>query len=400
MQFRNICPHQSILVSIEFSLFVFNFFVLPTALTSMKNRMITTFDDILNKKSVVYTVTFHGVLNIGAVLQAYALQKYITSLGYISLIVNYTPVYFLWQKYRPAKGINKTIKKYRKIFLFNRFAKNHLKLSGRPFTSPNAIGNLVNAYALVCGSDQIWNKSLTKGKLDPAFLLDTDLECKKIAYAASSGGNSLLSESEQSHDCFRKYDALGVRENHLQSELQKIGCTSPVATVVDPTFLIADYKDILDNKHLPSYSYIVTYEVSAPASRRQFDSTVQQIKKLTNLPTVHLGVYPISSADICLDVLTPGQWLALIKGANLVCTNSFHGLAISLNFKKNVIVVPHLEDNRNERSISLLRRSKLEHLLCTDIAALDASNIFNSYDTLALDSFINESKFFLKTALL
>lgn len=40
----------------------------------------------------ISTLTFHKVNNFGAVLQAYALQTYITRLGYDSEIIDYIPI--------------------------------------------------------------------------------------------------------------------------------------------------------------------------------------------------------------------------------------------------------------------------------------------------------------------
>ena len=53
-----------------------------------------------------------------------------------------------------------------------------------------------------------------------------------------------------------------------------------------------------------------------------------------------------------LDSAGPTDFLSLIKNAQFVVTNSFHGLAFCIIFKKKFIICPH--STRNERLVSLM----------------------------------------------
>ena len=110
-------------------------------------------------------LTFHGVLNHGAVLQAYALNKFLNCNGADSEVINYSPWYFAWQVHRPAKGFSKSILKFKRILKFRRFERNHLNISKVKYRNLSSLSNL-KYDALVCGSDQVWNKEITKGEID------------------------------------------------------------------------------------------------------------------------------------------------------------------------------------------------------------------------------------------
>ena len=136
----------------------------------------------------IYTVTFQRVLNYGAILQTYALHKFLKDSGFDAKVLDYAPLYFMMQTCRPAKGIKKTIDKYKKYKKFNDFRKQHLLLTPKTYFTQASLSKLPSVHAAICGSDQIWNKNLTGNRFDPVFFLDfTSSNTKRIAFAASAG---------------------------------------------------------------------------------------------------------------------------------------------------------------------------------------------------------------------
>ena len=352
----------------------------------------------MNSKTV-YTLTFHSVLNHGAVLQAYALQNYILSKGYKSEIINYRPWYLTYQVLRPAKGINKTILKYKRLYLFKKFTTKHLALSRNSITSQSQFSKLENYHAVVCGSDQIWNKHITGKKHDPAFFLSFASEgSRKIAYAASAGGN-LLSQEPGLGSHTKTFDSIGVREQHLKQDILDHKLHHSPELVADPTFLISDYKAITSLKRVPSGKYIVSYEVSSDETRTKLNAFLLKLKEMTGLPVYHIGDKKISAADVCLLDISPSDWVGLIQSASLVCTNSFHGTALSLNFNKPLVFVTHIEDEKNARPLSLLNKTNLECVSYKNIEELESKDIWQVYDKTKLNDFIHFSQRFLDQAL-
>ena len=138
--------------------------------------------------------------NYGTVLQAYALQKKINSLGNEAEIINYstrirkTMFYemnfhfiikklsneFFHQKYHQN---NSNTKK-----LFNDFRNNYLNIS-KECDNHNELKQVSESYdKIVCGSDQIWNPNF----FDKHYFLDfIEDSSKKISYAPSIGVSTI-----------------------------------------------------------------------------------------------------------------------------------------------------------------------------------------------------------------
>ena len=74
----------------------------------------------------------------------------------------------------------------------------------------------------------------------------------------------------------------------------------------------------------------------------------------------------------------------MIKNANLVITNSFHGIAFSIIYRRNFFTIKRQGQAVNSRMESLLRMCNLENRLITD--EKNADQILNSnieYDTIS-----------------
>ncbi|MFR2058366.1 MAG: polysaccharide pyruvyl transferase family protein [Oscillospiraceae bacterium] len=122
------------------------------------------------KANKVGILTFHRANNYGAVLQAYALQTYLETIGVNAEIVDYRSAY-LEKAYRGHSLANKDIKKllrdlsdwpirYLKNKAFEKYRKQYLNLS-KTYLENNVIeSNNMYDYFLF-GSDQIWNYNLS-----------------------------------------------------------------------------------------------------------------------------------------------------------------------------------------------------------------------------------------------
>lgn len=347
-------------------------------------------------KKKIYTITFHSVLNHGAVLQAYALQAYLRLRDHEATLINYVPYYFLYQILRPAKGLRKTLLKYKRLVLFRKFLQKHITQTKIIFTHRN-LQKLQSFDAAICGSDQIWNRQLTNKQFDKAFYLSfVKPPTLKIAYAASAGGHTISSSQQEILDLLKSFDSIGVREEHLRNDIVSSGIHENTELVADPTLLISDYSSIADNSHTPDGKYIVSYEVSSEPSRALLSEYVQALKDTTGLPAIHLGDKTIPAADKNLLDISPAHWVSLITCAEYVVTNSFHGCAFAMNYRKQFFYVPHKEKEKNARPFSLLYKTGLT----TKIA--DSFNIrkpYEQYDTNLLKQFISDSQRFLDDSL-
>ncbi|MEY8197863.1 MAG: polysaccharide pyruvyl transferase family protein [Colwellia sp.] len=308
-------------------------------------------------KNKVNTLTFHGVLNHGAIMQAYALQHFLKLNGFDSELIDYKPMYFMRQVYRPAKGIKKTILKYSRIRKFKKFTDRHLSLTKEKYYKLSDFEKkLKDCYAVVCGSDQIWNKGITNGVLDPVFLQRYSSDVKKIAYAASAGANNLRSDPGVA-ECLSQFSAIGIREKHLVDDLAGLPTITTPKLVLDPTLLLDadEYAAICYSSMVPTGNFIVSYEVSTNETRLKYESFVAHVKSLTGLPVYHIGDKPISSADKVFLNIAPSDWVSFMHKAMAIVTNSFHGTAFAVNFNKPLFMLSHVDQARNVRPKNFLK---------------------------------------------
>ena len=178
-----------------------------------------------NKK--VGILTFHDAHNYGAVLQAYALKKYIRKIGYDAKIINYhhstIPNGF------PREGYENRWDK------FDKFIKELSDYEENIYTSEEELEKHDIDF-WVCGSDQIWNTDITRG-FNKGFFLDFKTNGKKISYAVSMGIPELPEEYEEE---FRKsinqIDNISVREETLKQYAEKF--TEKEITKVLSNFII------------------------------------------------------------------------------------------------------------------------------------------------------------------
>jgi hypothetical protein len=129
-------------------------------------------------------LTFHRAENFGAVLQVYALQEFIISLGCEVEIIDYrnkaieraydlsdfsfflrrkniiASLFTLFVRLITFKDQSDRKNKYRL------FREKHLQLSKKKYLLKEDFGNEYDIY--ICGSDQIWNLFITGG-LDPVY---------------------------------------------------------------------------------------------------------------------------------------------------------------------------------------------------------------------------------------
>ena len=202
----------------------------------------------------ICTITCHDVYNVGASLQAYALQTYLKLLGHDVKIIDYKPDYlskhyrldivgnpkydkpFLKQAYLLAKLPGRLRMLPRKK-AFDSFTAKYLDLTKRYTSNEELKKEPPEADAFLAGSDQIWNPLFPNGK-DPVFYLDFALHGIRASYAASFAVDEFPQElREVTAQYLKRFDHIAVREKSGLSVLKTLGITNAV-TVLDPVFLL------------------------------------------------------------------------------------------------------------------------------------------------------------------
>lgn len=229
---------------------------------------------------------------------------------------------------------------------------------------------------LIAGSDQIWNfydYSLNEAyNLIHTYFLDFGgSNVKRISCAASFGKDNLNGKHiDEIKPLMQKFDFVSVREEYGIDLCQKLGFETSVKQE-DPTFLLDSehYINLTDSvQSKKKRKYVFLYLLS---NHCDFDlSSFYQWAKANKLEVVYVSgndtlrntnkykkIYP------CVE-----EWLSLIKNAEYVFTNSFHGTIFCIKFNKQFLTIPQTGKftSQNARITSLLQEFNLQERLFID----------------------------------
>lgn len=328
-------------------------------------------------------MTWYSQANYGTALQAVALAKVLEEKGNIVKIIAYKPKMssyqiadmgmFRYGMYKLSKKLNyilnPNIVAHQAGHKFDVFLHRHLQFTEQCMTYTD-LYNLNEKFDLfICGSDQIWSPLL----FDSHYYLDFVRENKrKVAYAPSIGINKI--ESKMVASLLEKYthdfERISVREStgaKLLSDL--IGKKIP--DVLDPTLLLneTEWKHEF-YKNRKAEKYILAYFLG------DGEHNWKKFYKLAHYYAMPIKIIPVHKKDlrrkgeICTHI-GPEEFLDLIFYAEVVCTDSFHGIAFSVNFKKNFFAFMRFKNgsfnNQNSRILDLLNELDLTNRILGDI---------------------------------
>lgn len=323
--------------------------------------------------------TFLKVLNYGAVLQAYALQKVLKELGHDAFIVNYQPVELtkpykivIYKKLYSLPYVLRLIRRFTLVIPFKKFISKSICL-GKLYNSCGEIyQNPPQMDACIVGSDQIWNSNITKNN-NIYFLPFKYNNIIKIAYAASCGGEYSFLKNKDKVEYLKDFNAISVREKSLKKEMEKHEFTPEL--VLDPTLLINDYSEfVASNKN---GEYILVYNV---AINDDFINKLSYLKTQINLPIINVGPHHLSNATKNIYAVNPSSWVSFIYHAKLVFTNSFHAVAFSINFKNRFLYIP-TGISSDSRITDLLTQIGLDDYIINNIQDIDKLIIENKFNS-------------------
>lgn len=311
-------------------------------------------------------LTIHFGINYGSVLQTYALSRVLETMELEVEIINYVPSkYKMWNEFKKDKigkysyiiivagFILKAPKKLIQRNIFEKFIKRNINLSRQyssnyELTNQKPIGDLY-----IVGSDQVWNFDYNE-KGDNTYFFDfLNNNEKKIAYAASLGKSFVSNQEEQTlKELLMNFYSISVREDETALLLNKLDLKTK--HVLDPTLLICKekWKELMNIKNKEE-KYILIY-VMDYLYEDLIEIAVQFSKKInTKIYMISFKRIADSRVDKQYIYSTPQKFLSLLYNAEYVVTNSFHGVAFSINFNRQFIAVG--KNKYNLRIESLLR---------------------------------------------
>lgn len=350
-------------------------------------------------------LTFHSAINYGAVLQAFALQQKLEEMGYESEFINYNnekikqdDSIFCINKCSSLKGAVSMLVyaplRFRKKLIFKHFRKSALKVSVEKYERSNLKNANEKYEKYIVGSDQVWNLDIVNG--DTTYLLDF-ADKTKISYAASLGYAEI---PEKYNEVYKKtlssFSLISVREQQGVTALKDI-VNKNVDVVLDPTLLLEKEKwEEFAKPYIIREPYILLYTMKNSETLFRF---AEQLAEMTNCKIYYITDSYIKRVEgTRIYYLTPYQFVFLLKEARYIVTNSFHGVAFSINLNKNFFVEYHSEkNNTNSRISSLLNAMNLENRIIgkkTELGDIDWTD-----PNKKLQELRQYSAFFLKNAM-
>lgn len=355
-------------------------------------------------------LTFHSGLNYGASLQAYALKCVLNSKNLDTSVIDFRKEKSygdnFWKNFFSCARLARCIYEIpyskqigQKKKQFERFVCEELTEKKTCLVTEDAIENVTQSYqALIFGSDQIWNLDPRIYDRSKVFFADFDYSGKKYAYSASFGEDISFANEHKKYIIkqLTGFRSISVREKSGQEFLVENGIDA--VHTVDPTLLLKkeEWEKLINDTAIVKGKYILYYSVNC---RRYSWEIAKKLSELTHMPVINLVEHPkvfMAGFKNCYDK-GPLEFLNIIKNAEYVVTNSFHGVAFSINFKKKFAPVFQTIDGKiqlEERKYDLLKRVGLESLIVTDmneevlkkISTIDYSAVEKKLDAIRKES--------------
>lgn len=342
-------------------------------------------------------LTEHRARNYGSCLQAIALKHATENLGYTTQIVDYRPSFiedsfgvFIRDLYNQSKGnirsviffCVKTIMRLpfsiKREINFYCFREKYMGLTFDYFSdSEKSRMQHLNHKCYLLGSDQIWNPNITRGICGVYFGKGLNKKSVKASYAASIGIKSLKGWQDEFRKALHTVDFISVREEEA-AELISPLTNKAVSVVLDPTLIVErEFWLNLTEKRTIRDSYILVYALEL---NDHLISVASELSRKKGLPIVFFDLKNrYGTKAISKYASDPCEFLNLMRYADYVLTNSFHGTVFSIIFQKQFLCIPH--GTTPGRMINLLDKLDLSVRLSyniKDILAIDAKIDFAS----------------------
>ncbi len=341
------------------------------------------------KRIGVVSYNIHGnFTNYGSALQSWALTQAINKVGngdYASVLVDYCPdILANMDPLNPFKDMWDQDEESRKMCelslpairenykKFDRFYHEEFMRTKGAYTSEN-FNEIINNECLdgfVCGSDTIF--CMDEFGFDDGFYANYGcMRRKSVSYAASFGDPSLTEENcKILNNRLQNFLSLGIRENMMVPYL-KNHCNVPVQRVLDPTLLLTqeDYEKIATKDRLEEQKYLLYY------SRRyspKMEAYAEKLAKANGWKIVEISLRATNKDKGHRMFYEAGveEFLSLVKNAEYVVTNSFHGMIFSVQYRKPFVIFTREQCNTKIDELLLLFGLK-DHMLISGDETFD-----------------------------
>ena len=288
----------------------------------------------MNKNVNCMILNYWYAHNYGAALTCYGVQCLAEKIGLSPKVINYIPKF---QETYPNS-------------FSEEFAEKYLKLTEKVENFGDFI-NLNNMCKIfITGSDQVWSQTLIKshckGTTQSVYMLDfVKNGNKKISCAASFGRTVFRDDYEQEvlyRHFLKQFDAISVREDNGLDILKGFGIND-ATQILDGAFYIPKEKlEEMTSGYKKGEKYIACFLLPYFTEENWYKKLISQIEKELNMPIKTFDFNNKTSVE---------EWLAYIKNADFVVTDSYHGFVFSMIFNVPFLQVKNAKTQSRFESI-------------------------------------------------
>ena len=335
--------------------------------------------------------------NYGSQLQARATIKVLEDMGLEYEILQYNKK-GLWFKIRSLPRIfnpvfvndkllalqkKKNLKEVPEVGLrnklFDEYSKKHF--SGKTISVDyySELRKRAEKYsAVITCSDQLWSPA----GLGTNFynLMFVPENVRKVSFASSFGVSIIPSyQIKKTREFLKRIEYVSMRENQGAAIVKELtGRDVPV--LMDPVFVYTkeEWNNIVTKETVYDYPYILAYFLG---DNIEYRKRVEEFAKKHSIKIVAIKFsnsyleYDKTFGDVSPYDVDPDKFLNLLRGAEYVCTDSFHGCAFSIIMEKKVAVfnryIDESKSSKNSRIDSLCDNLELHSIRANEQTNLD-----------------------------
>lgn len=306
-------------------------------------------------------LTFYRAANYGGLLQAYALERYLTARGHDVYFIEDESLYPKRPNLirsliaRSRRGVRIKLDRWLS-FRKAKFAA-HARFCGYDDVAFDAV---------VVGSDQVWNPKWygSPAMVEKLFLGWVGCGVKRIAYAASFGCDKWCADCTAGRvgDLLKQFSGISVREEGGKAIVSALSGRTDVRCLPDPSLLLPVnmYWEIAGDCETkgPYVFYYMLDWSKGTAEKIALDGVCRELKCRQVLTDRGAAGLLAVFGKIGIDAsVTVPEWLSRIAHCHFVVTNSYHGALFSLIFHRPFVVfkIGGEMSGMNERVETLLR---------------------------------------------
>lgn len=296
-------------------------------------------------------------------------------------------------KLHPVFSKNEAIRRQQ----FRQFEKEYFTPKEKKYVGFEALKASASRYdTYITGSDQIWSPSgLESNFYNLMFVPD---QIRKISLSSSFGVSAIPNNQlKRTREYLDRIPFISMRENQ-GAQIVKDLTGREVPVVVDPVCMLTadEWSQFASSREFCKEKYLFAYLMG---SNSEYRTQITEYARKNGLKIValrHANQYvkvDENFGDYCFYDVGPRDFLNLIKNAEIVCTDSYHGSVFSLILHKELAIFSRYSDtetfSKNSRIDTLCenygvtnrrvsKRNELEQILSEKMSFVQIDRVLDS----------------------